>query len=1103
MIDTIQKTIVAWAFNQIAHYYFDNVNISQLNVALEKGEVELEDLIIKKEALRHLKLPVDVTWGVVGKLTIQVPLLTILTDPRQIKINILLENISIYLSNVSGLTRIYLEKCNLDIHDEASNSMQLIVLDCNKCLFYIVDDTTGTCAIPILEFSLEDCRILLVLGKSQRNGFIYGKIGCCYYNREVSTWDSLLDPWPFNLSWQFDLTEIGHEERKITHRKISLKSDEIAEFYLTSAFLDICDVALLRVIRNLQQPKLLPLVRSIPSNDLTLPQELNASFVLNNETGHRLHFATLDQTDGLFEIGESNSSPTHGGDRISQSMHKLSINSRSSSCRDSPDLSRLAKWASVDAGDRSSFETVPVYRKHVSNSNIRHQILLLRVEGWKTLLPIPIDRTGMFFREAFSDRVMNEDTHIAVKIELEEKSARKIISVRSPINLVNLLDSTMEVHFVESNQAIYIKPNCHLAVPLPYLYDRMHIRPCNVGVTMSEQPLLWDEIRTIYSHQSRIHICQPITVTDTKHASYCTSQPFRVCVAIDRDWPQGEDPDLDVPIYCDLRIFSVKFMPPMTIVNLLPCEIQYNIGPIEDTLSMASQHKVYHVDTTRSTNVHFRAINFPHSKPLTIDPGATGSFHHTIEMFDNRNRSLYLTAEVVLTSTGEEPAVQVVIYAPYWFINKTRLPLIFKQEGAALEAAGQYRENEESPIQILLFSFYEPEQEPPLLCSMRMGKSKGAPMWCEGFKLEKGTGERRLCFVPTNRTADSRPSKSLIDIDVRKGIGRYSRTMIVTFTARYGFDPLTKTPKKATIGSPQNYKLTSYNHNVNLAERIAGQAVSLFNNHGRKATSDIDLLCPGFKLTLLDNSSEKLVEASVENIVVKCNTKAREQIIDCSIQDIRIDNLMAECDKAIMLDRVVNLDESMNATPAIRLIIDRILGNSFGITLFKQVQLTVSEFVLNIEEKLILKLVEFLNFKNRRQKDDMENLNNDLEKILHPEDDRHSKYYFDLLRIDLSSLKLSVFTSSSLSESLQKLKSYLGLKFFAFEDAHIQLAPYFQMNVSRNFRGVFESVTRFYKRQILEQAPRIVGQQIQNYLRFHLSDLLSTLYDEVYNKLFD
>lgn len=1103
MINTIQKTIVAWAFNQIAHYYFDNVNISQLHVALEKGEVELEDLIIKREALRHLKLPVDVTWGVVGKLTIKVPLLTILTDPRQVKINVLLEKISIHLANVSGLTRIYLEKCNLDIHDEASNSMQLVVVDCDKCLFYIVDDTTGPCAIPILEFSLEDFRILLVLGKNQRNGFIYGKLGCCYYNREVSTWDPFLDPWPFNLSWQFDLTEVGHEERKITHRKISLKSDELAEFYLTSAFLDICDVALLRVIRNFQQPKLQALVKSIQSTDLAPTHELNASFVLNNETGHKLHFAPLEQNNGLFEISDPNSSPTYGGDSISQPMHKLSINSRSSSSRDSPDLNRLANWTSVGAGERVSFETVPVYRKYVGSANSRSQMLLLRVEGWKTLLPIPIDRTGLFFREAFSDRVMNEDTYIAVKIELEDESARKLISVRSPINLVNLLDSTMEVHFFESNQAIYIKPNCHLAVPLPYIFDKMHIRPCNVGVTMSEKPLLWDQIRSIYNHQSRIHICQPITVTDTKHASYCTSQPYRVCVSIDRDWPQGDDPGLEVPMIYDLRIFSVKFMPPLTIVNLLPCEIHYKIGMIEGTLSKASQHKIHHVDTTRSTNVHFKMNNFPQSKPLTIDPGATGSFHHTLEMFDNRNRSLYLKAEVVMVSMGEELAVQIVVYAPFWFINKTRLPLIFKQEGAALEAAGQYREHEDNPDKTLIFSFYEAEQEPPMLCSMRLGRSKGRPVWCEGFKLEKGTGERRLCSLPNNRSGDSKMNKSLIDIDVRKGIGRYSRTVIATFTARYGFDPLTKTPKKATVDSPQNYKLTSYNHNVNLAERIAGQAVSLFNNHGRKATSDMELVSPGFKLTLIDKSSEKLVEALVETIVIKCNTKAREEIIDCSIQNIRIDNLMSECDKAVLLDRAINMDESMNVTPAIRLIMDRILGNSYGTTLFKQVQLSMCEFVVNIEERLILKLVEFINFKNRRQRDDTENLSNDLDKILHPEDDRHAKYYFDLLRIDLSSIKLSVYTSSNLNDSLQRLKSYLGLKFFGFEDAHVQLAPYFQMNISRNFKGIFESVTRFYKRQILEQAPRIVGQQIQNYLRFHLSDMLSTLYDEVYNKLFD
>lgn len=34
------------------------------------------------------------------------------------------------------------------------------------------------------------------------------------------------------------------------------------------------------------------------------------------------------------------------------------------------------------------------------------------------------------------------------------------------------------------------------------------------------------------------------------------------------------------------------------------------------------------------------------------------------------------------------------MYAPFWLVNKTAIPLVFKQEGVSLDTAGQYEEHE-------------------------------------------------------------------------------------------------------------------------------------------------------------------------------------------------------------------------------------------------------------------------------------------------------------------------------------------------------------------------------------------------------------------------
>ena len=53
---------------------------------------------------------------------------------------------------------------------------------------------------------------------------------------------------------------------------------------------------------------------------------------------------------------------------------------------------------------------------------------------------------------------------------------------------------------------------------------------------------------------------------------------------------------------------------------------------------------------------------------------------------------------------------QVSISCSYWLINRTGLPLVFKQEGASYEAAGQLDEHERaSTTTPLLFSYSEGE----------------------------------------------------------------------------------------------------------------------------------------------------------------------------------------------------------------------------------------------------------------------------------------------------------------------------------------------------------------------------------------------------------
>ena len=55
-------------------------------------------------------------------------------------------------------------------------------------------------------------------------------------------------------------------------------------------------------------------------------------------------------------------------------------------------------------------------------------------------------------------------------------------------------------------------------------------------------------------------------------------------------------------------------------------------------------------------------------------------------------------------------ACRISVSAPYWLLNHTGLPLVFKQEGSSQEAAGQGHEHELArAVAPLLFSLADPD----------------------------------------------------------------------------------------------------------------------------------------------------------------------------------------------------------------------------------------------------------------------------------------------------------------------------------------------------------------------------------------------------------
>ncbi|CAI2346080.1 unnamed protein product [Caenorhabditis sp. 36 PRJEB53466] len=81
------ENVVAWVLNNYIGEYLEDLNTDQLSVALLSGQVELENVPLKKTALRKLDLPLEVKSGLLGKLTLSVPITHLRSEPWTLKLS--------------------------------------------------------------------------------------------------------------------------------------------------------------------------------------------------------------------------------------------------------------------------------------------------------------------------------------------------------------------------------------------------------------------------------------------------------------------------------------------------------------------------------------------------------------------------------------------------------------------------------------------------------------------------------------------------------------------------------------------------------------------------------------------------------------------------------------------------------------------------------------------------------------------------------------------------------------------------------------------------------------------------------------------------------
>ncbi|KAK1801786.1 hypothetical protein P4O66_022429 [Electrophorus voltai] len=688
------------------------------------------------------------------------------------------------------------------------------------CICFI--DDCLDCDVPLAELTFSrKIRNLAMCDRAARSGLsVLQRIGSTqegnasftlsgdYYNRELSGWEPVIEPWPCVLNWQQQAAGRLHPPRL----KMEVRAKQRLDVNITSVLLEQYSATKTSWLADyckedeLSPPSSTSLSWMGSSVDppsfgqtevkLSKRRQPFIPYALRNHTGCTMCFATLTTTPTRVALSHSGSA-----DSISDAHGP-----------GTDDTHNISQWREVLPGAEIPFEfEAREKRRHRHTHELKLHQLLVRVGGWEQVKPVSVDKVGVFFRYAAPDcnnpsntvgspvsrtNIIHPHVYFSalppVRVVFSitmEGSARKVITVQSALVVKNRLEVPMELRLDSPSapdKPVVLRPILPgeaLAIPLHLTSWRLQARPKGLGLFFCKLPIHWTSVELPGEVSSSKRECQSADYDDQlKHS-------FRFCVVIKKENYPEQQPAKAIAggtkqIYRQPG-HTIYLLPTLVLANLLPCDLNYYIKgtSITGTMKPGKEAVLHAADTSQNIELGVLLENFSVCKELLIPPG-TQNYVVRMRLYDTNKRLLCLTLRIVLRAQG---ALKILISAPYWLLNKTGLPLIFRQDNCKTDAAGQFEEHELArSLSPLLFCYTDKEQA--TMCTMRVGKGihpDGVPGWCQGFSLDGGSGVRAVKVIqPGNR-----PGLIYnIGINVRKGKGRYQDTHIVTFAPRYLLD---------------------------------------------------------------------------------------------------------------------------------------------------------------------------------------------------------------------------------------------------------------------------------------------------------------------------
>lgn len=584
----------------------------------------------------------------------------------------------------------------------------LMKVEINNFEMTLLDDSNNF-DLPIIKFQFENFsferkNIISETSPNPEVLYLIGlNIGIDLYNRLYNGYEPFLEPWKLtsNIFVNDDASEHS--------LKVFLNTPDLFRINFTPM-----SISMLSTLRRF----FFTLCKNIKNMDheyLSMGRLKHSKlFLLKNETGLNLSFMKIIL-------------PTRGFQN---------------STFQQPDQTH---WISVPKDGSSEFEIEceDFYSGIHLNSHNVHQIQI-QIDGYNDVGPVTIDKIGTYFRHTtkLGSRTMY-DTHktrLVISVAMLG-AAQKIVTVRSALCIVNKTEYPLIVTFTKniknskSQERSITEQKIILAgekfpVPLKNVHQSFYFKPQETvpnekihGTESNEQKLTIDH--KIYQNEDKVdnlthEFIGPLNWMDAAKETIETikscklssgkSLKFKIYI-LKENFPQQES-----FIYPG-HIVYIK--PPLLLYNNLPYDLLFKLSSIDyDRLLQGKKLHIYEIEMSNCFYLYITLDSCPGCAAIKI---TTENANFTIRLIDRLGREILINVQIT-NNFGD--GIHVKLFSLYWIINRTYLPMVYRQEGSMVENAGQYSENEERMISYpCLFSCCDKEKPTALL--IRLGKIYG------------------------------------------------------------------------------------------------------------------------------------------------------------------------------------------------------------------------------------------------------------------------------------------------------------------------------------------------------------------------------------------